>query len=192
MKRVLFFALAIAVAVSLVVLPAFASETYIYVYIDESSYYHCPVSIPRGKYELWSCTFGDDGSVIDEKFVCLYVLTDASYDVFTYTVDNIDYYFEYCDVSQYEEQYGSTLTILDSENWERISFDAFYLKPVKEPVTMTSLLGSIGDFFTTSIHWLGDVLAVVISSPALSVAVIAVPLVLFAVTLVARLKQTQV
>lgn len=44
-------------------------------------------------------------------------------------------------------------------------------------VTMTSFLETIGTFFTQSVNWLGDVLDVVIASPALTVMVLAMPIV---------------
>lgn len=52
---------------------------------------------------------------------------------------------------------------------------------------MTSFLGTIGEFFTQSITWLGDVLDVVTANPALTVMVIAMPIVGFAVGLLGRL-----
>ena len=53
--------------------------------------------------------------------------------------------------------------------------------------TMTALLTSIGEFFTQSITWLGDVLETVTSNPALLVMVIAMPVAGFAVGLLGRL-----
>ena len=52
---------------------------------------------------------------------------------------------------------------------------------------MTAFLGNIGEFFTQSITWLGDVLDVVVQNPALLVMVIAMPVVGFAVGLLGRL-----
>lgn len=52
---------------------------------------------------------------------------------------------------------------------------------------MTAFLSSIGDFFTQSITWLGNVLDVVTENPALLVMVIAMPVVGFAVGLLSRL-----
>lgn len=52
---------------------------------------------------------------------------------------------------------------------------------------MTAFLSSIGEFFTQSITWLGDVLNVVTENPALLVMVIAMPVVGFAVGLLSRL-----
>lgn len=52
---------------------------------------------------------------------------------------------------------------------------------------MTAFLGTIGDFFTQSISWLGDVLNVVTENPALTVMVLAMPIVGFAVGLLGRL-----
>ena len=52
---------------------------------------------------------------------------------------------------------------------------------------MTSFLSNIGTFFTQSITWLGDVLDTVIASPALTVMVLAMPIVGFAVGLLSRL-----
>ncbi len=52
---------------------------------------------------------------------------------------------------------------------------------------MTAFLGTIGDFFTQSITWLGDVLNVVTENPALTVMVLAMPIVGFAVGLLGRL-----
>ena len=53
--------------------------------------------------------------------------------------------------------------------------------------TMATFLESIGSFFTQSITWLGDVLDVVVSNPALTVMVLAMPIVGFAVGLLSRL-----
>ena len=52
---------------------------------------------------------------------------------------------------------------------------------------MTAFLSSIGEFFTQSISWLGDVLDIVTENPALLVMVIAMPIVGFAVGLLSRL-----
>lgn len=53
--------------------------------------------------------------------------------------------------------------------------------------TMSSFLTEIGTFFTQSVTWLGDVLDVIVSNPALLVMVIAMPVVGFAVGLLGRL-----
>ena len=52
---------------------------------------------------------------------------------------------------------------------------------------MSAFLTEIGSFFTQSIGWLGDVLDVVVSNPALLVLCIAMPIVGFAVGLLGRL-----
>lgn len=52
---------------------------------------------------------------------------------------------------------------------------------------MTSFLGTIGDFFSQSLTWLGDVLGVVTENPALTVLVLAMPICGFAVGLLRRL-----
>lgn len=52
---------------------------------------------------------------------------------------------------------------------------------------MTGFLGTIGEFFTQSVTWMGDVLDVVVENPALTVMVIAMPIVGFAVGLLGRL-----
>ena len=52
---------------------------------------------------------------------------------------------------------------------------------------MSEFLTNIGTFFTQSITWLGDVLDTVIASPALTVMVLAMPIVGFAVGLLSRL-----
>lgn len=54
-------------------------------------------------------------------------------------------------------------------------------------LTMSSFLTEIGTFFTQSVTWLGDILDVVTSSPVLTVMVIAMPIVGFAVGLLSRL-----
>lgn len=54
-------------------------------------------------------------------------------------------------------------------------------------VTMETFLGTIGTFFTQSVTWLGDVLDTVVASPALTVMVLAMPIVGFAVGLLGRL-----
>ena len=56
-----------------------------------------------------------------------------------------------------------------------------------EVVTMTAFLSNIGEFFTQSVTWLGDVLDVIVANPALLVMVIAMPIVGFAVGLLGRL-----
>lgn len=56
-----------------------------------------------------------------------------------------------------------------------------------EGSTMATLLGDIGTFFTQSITWLGDVLDVIVSNPALLILCIAMPIVGFAVGLLGRL-----
>lgn len=52
---------------------------------------------------------------------------------------------------------------------------------------MQDFLTNIGTFFTQSINWLGDVLDTVIASPALTIMVLAMPIVGFAVGLLSRL-----
>ena len=53
--------------------------------------------------------------------------------------------------------------------------------------TMAEFLTTIGTFFTQSITWLGDVLNVIVENPALTVMVLAMPIVGFAVGLLGRL-----
>lgn len=52
---------------------------------------------------------------------------------------------------------------------------------------MSAFLDNIGAFFTQSITWLGDVLDVIVADPALTVMVLAMPIVGFAVGLLGRL-----
>lgn len=52
---------------------------------------------------------------------------------------------------------------------------------------MTAFLGNIGEFFTQSVTWLGDILDVVVENPALLIMVIAMPVFGFAVGLLGRL-----
>lgn len=52
---------------------------------------------------------------------------------------------------------------------------------------MSAFLTNIGTFFTQSVTWLGDVLEVVTNNPALTVMVLAMPIVGFAVGLLSRL-----
>lgn len=54
-------------------------------------------------------------------------------------------------------------------------------------VTMSSFLTEIGTFFTQAMTWMGDVLDVVVASPALTVLVLAMPICGFAVGLLNRL-----
>lgn len=54
-------------------------------------------------------------------------------------------------------------------------------------MTMSAFLTEIGTFFTQSITWLSDVLDTVTGSPALTVLVLAMPIVGFAVGLLGRL-----
>ena len=56
-----------------------------------------------------------------------------------------------------------------------------------EVSAMEAFLGTIGEFFTQSVTWMGDVLDVVVENPALTVMVIAMPIVGFAVGLLGRL-----
>lgn len=53
--------------------------------------------------------------------------------------------------------------------------------------TMTTFLTDIGTFFTQAISWLSSVLSTVVSTPALLVLVIAMPVIGFAVGLLSRL-----
>lgn len=52
---------------------------------------------------------------------------------------------------------------------------------------MTAFLTNIGTFFTQAIEWLGAVLDTVVANPALTVMVLAMPIVGFAVGLLSRL-----
>lgn len=52
---------------------------------------------------------------------------------------------------------------------------------------MTEFLTNIGTFFTQSITWIGDVLDVIVANPALTIMVLAMPIVGFAVGLLGRL-----
>ena len=52
---------------------------------------------------------------------------------------------------------------------------------------MSAFLTNIGTFFTQSTTWLGDVLNIVTENPALTVMVLAMPIVGFAVGLLSRL-----
>lgn len=56
-----------------------------------------------------------------------------------------------------------------------------------ETPAMTTFLNTIGQFFTKAIDWVGDVLNVVVDNPALTVMVLAMPIVGFAVGLLSRL-----
>ena len=53
--------------------------------------------------------------------------------------------------------------------------------------TMTAFLENIGTLFTQSIDWLSAVLDTVVASPALTIMVLAMPIVGFAVGLLSRL-----
>lgn len=55
------------------------------------------------------------------------------------------------------------------------------------PSAMTTFLADIGTFFTQAISWLSSVLSTVVSTPALLVLVIAMPVIGFAVGLLSRL-----
>lgn len=52
---------------------------------------------------------------------------------------------------------------------------------------MSTFLGNIGTFFTQSVTWMGDILDAIVADPALTVLVIAMPIVGFAVGLLSRL-----
>ena len=58
---------------------------------------------------------------------------------------------------------------------------------MEETSTMTAFLTTIGEFFTQAITWLGDVLDTITENPALTVMVLAMPIVGFAVGLLGRL-----
>lgn len=53
--------------------------------------------------------------------------------------------------------------------------------------TMEAFLSTIGTFFTQAVTWLGDILDVVVAEPALTVMILAMPIVGFAVGLLGRL-----
>lgn len=53
--------------------------------------------------------------------------------------------------------------------------------------SMEAFLGTIGTFFTQSVTWMGDILNIVVENPALTIMVIAMPIVGFAVGLLGRL-----
>lgn len=53
--------------------------------------------------------------------------------------------------------------------------------------TMAELLGNLGTFFTQTVTWSGDILDQVTASPALTVLVIAMPVVGFAYGILHRL-----
>ncbi len=57
----------------------------------------------------------------------------------------------------------------------------------EEPSVMSAFLTTIGEFFTQAITWLGDVLDTITENPALTVMVLAMPIVGFAVGLLGRL-----
>lgn len=52
---------------------------------------------------------------------------------------------------------------------------------------MIGFLSNIGEFFTQAVAWMGDVLDVVVENPALTIMVLAMPIVGFAVGLLGRL-----
>lgn len=52
---------------------------------------------------------------------------------------------------------------------------------------MSGFLTNIGTFFTTAIGWLGDVLAVIVANPALTVLCLAMPICGFAIGMLNRL-----
>lgn len=52
---------------------------------------------------------------------------------------------------------------------------------------MSTFLGNIGTFFTQCVTWLGNILTVITENPALTVLVLAMPIVGFAVGLLSRL-----
>ena len=57
----------------------------------------------------------------------------------------------------------------------------------EETSAMSAFLTTIGEFFTQAITWLGDVLDTIVANPALTVMVLAMPIVGFAVGLLGRL-----
>jgi hypothetical protein len=57
----------------------------------------------------------------------------------------------------------------------------------EETSAMSAFLTTIGEFFTQAITWLGDVLETITTNPALTVMVLAMPIVGFAVGLLGRL-----
>lgn len=63
----------------------------------------------------------------------------------------------------------------------------FLLQDPVTPSAMETLLSGIGAFFSKAISWLGQVLTTVTGNPALLILVIAMPVIGFAVGLLARL-----
>lgn len=53
--------------------------------------------------------------------------------------------------------------------------------------TMTTFLASIGEVFTQAVIWVGDILTLITTEPALLVMVIAMPVIGFSVGLLGRL-----
>lgn len=52
---------------------------------------------------------------------------------------------------------------------------------------MAEFLGNIGTFFTQSLTWMGDVLDAVIANPALTILVLAMPIIGFSIGILRRL-----
>ena len=52
---------------------------------------------------------------------------------------------------------------------------------------MSAFLTEIGTFFTQAVTWMGDILDIIVANPVLTVLVIAMPIVGFAVGLLSRL-----
>lgn len=52
---------------------------------------------------------------------------------------------------------------------------------------MESFLSTIGTFFTQSVTWMGDIIDVIVENPVLTVMVVGMPIVGFAVGLLGRL-----
>lgn len=59
-----------------------------------------------------------------------------------------------------------------------------------EATTMETLLSTIGTFFTQVVSWMGDILDVIVSNPALVIVCLAMPIIGFAVGLLTRLFRT--
>lgn len=197
MKRVLLIALAVVVAVSLLVIPAFAAESYVFSWSEVA--YFGEASLPEGTYVI-KCTAVDDVNGNVSVLEIPPVITVAYV-----TVNEDDITYEYCEANSTiivdDVEYSVILQMvtsaetgnccmlkLDGLDARRYGISTIEFIPYSEPVTMTSLLGSIGDFFTTSFQWLGDVLKIVVNSPALTVAVLAMPIILISIAFLVKIR----
>lgn len=158
MKRALFLILAIAVAVSLLVIPAFATESY--VFHEELGNLFLYSSLPLGKYEvfLWVC---DESGVVIRKDSLGVVLHEGNY-LYPRSIspDGVEYIYEIFEEYNSPSDFYTCLFISSSEG-DYISADYVEFRPYAEPI---NLLDYIGNRISVAINWVKMTVSELISS----------------------------